>query len=614
MFDISKFKGKKQNRNEYKEQLTRIQKKGQTTECIEKAVNGAVENIRENQARSFVIYGEPQSGKTEMMICLVAKLLDEGNKIIIMLINDHVELLNQNFRRFSVAGISAQLKTYDQIMDRSIKIENSNWVIFCKKNSKNLQNLIDKIGNKTNKIIIDDEADYATPDANINKEKEATAINRYVGKLLDEHSFYIGVTATPARLDLNNTYENDNENWVHFPPHRAYTGQDVFFPTESKISAIDFNLKKLPEDSDIPKYLREAFFSFLVNVAYLNTENDSDDRNFSMLVHTSAKVDDHNEDKKTIVNITQALEDENSEKYEKYIKDIWNTASERYPGKADTIVHYIIDNASRITPIIMNNKSQDDPNFATDPVSPFTVIFGGNKISRGVTFPNLLSMFFARDAKHKLQQDTYIQRARMFGARKDILKYFELHIPKTLYEDWWRCFLFHRLSWSAIKEGGSPVWFADKRIAAASAASIKQSIVSVDKGEISFEVFRFTPEIQYLWSGKMDAFDKLLALQKVLYEQKSQAVPRYLIDFIEKSSHSRSNIYAHQAVNISNRKTMDDTRNIVRKKGLFGGSEINNHPECDHHLGIFFNDNGNARLVYRYTGGVVSFLTVKNKR
>ena len=613
MFDISKFKGKKPNRNEYEKQLTRIRKKGQTTECIEKAVNGAVENIRENQARSFVIYGEPQSGKTEMMICLVAKLLDEGNKIIIMLINDHVELLNQNFRRFSVAGISAQLKTYDQIMDRSIKIENSNWVIFCKKNSKNLQNLIDKIGSKTNKIIIDDEADYATPDGNVNKKKEATAINRYVGKLLDEHSFYIGVTATPARLDLNNTYKNDNEKWVHFPPHRAYTGQDVFFPPESKISAIDFNLEKLPEENDIPKYLQEAFFSFLVNVAYLNTENNSDDGNFSMLVHTSAKVDKHNKDKETIVNIAQALEDKNSEKYEKYIENIWHTANERYRGKADAIVHYIIDNASRITPIIMNNKSQDDPNFATDPVSPFTVIFGGNKISRGVTFPNLLSMFFARDAKHKLQQDTYIQRARMFGARKDILKYFELHIPKTLYEDWWRCFLFHRLSWSAIKEGGSPVWFADKRIAAASAASIKKSIVSVDKGEISFEVFKFTPEIQYLWSGKMDAFDKLLALQKVLYEEKHQAAPSYLIDFIEKFSHSRSNIHAHQAVNISNRKTMDNIHNIVRKKGLFGGSEIRDRPECDHHLGIFFNDDGNARLVYKYTGGV-SFATVKNKQ
>ena len=60
----------------------------------------------------------------------------------------------------------------------------------------------------------------------------------------------------------------------------------------------------------------------------------------------------------------------------------------------------------------------------------------GNIVSRGVTFPNLLSMFFTRDVKHRLQQDTYIQRARMFGARGKYLKHFELTIPSQLYTDW----------------------------------------------------------------------------------------------------------------------------------------------------------------------------------
>jgi DNA replication protein DnaC len=33
--------------------------------------------------------GEPQSGKTELMIALTAKLLDKGNKTIIILLNLH---------------------------------------------------------------------------------------------------------------------------------------------------------------------------------------------------------------------------------------------------------------------------------------------------------------------------------------------------------------------------------------------------------------------------------------------------------------------------------------------------------------------------------------------
>jgi len=68
-------------------------------------------------------------------------------------------------------------------------------------------------------------------------------------------------------------------------------------------------------------------------------------------------------------------------------------------------------------------------------------------------------MFFTRDVKHKLQQDTYIQRARMFGSRGNYLKYFELTIPKNLYLDWQTCFIFHRLSLEARKQNKtSPVW------------------------------------------------------------------------------------------------------------------------------------------------------------
>jgi hypothetical protein len=62
-----------------------------------------------------------------------------------------------------------------------------------------------------------------------------------------------------------------------------------------------------------------------------------------------------------------------------------------------------------------------DNRTATDPTAPFTIVIGGNIVSRGVTFNNLLSMFFTRDVKHKLQQDTYIQRARMFGSKRIIL-------------------------------------------------------------------------------------------------------------------------------------------------------------------------------------------------
>jgi DNA replication protein DnaC len=78
-------------RDRYQAQLDRLKKLGKQTTCIEAAVSSANETLHAG-TNSFVIYGEPQSGKTEMMICLTAKLLDDGHRIIIHLLNDSVQL------------------------------------------------------------------------------------------------------------------------------------------------------------------------------------------------------------------------------------------------------------------------------------------------------------------------------------------------------------------------------------------------------------------------------------------------------------------------------------------------------------------------------------------
>jgi len=79
-FDIADFLSDDGPENQYQDQLRRIQSVGNQTECIETAVEGALANLGGDTQKSFVIYGEPQSGKTEMMICLTAKLLDDGER------------------------------------------------------------------------------------------------------------------------------------------------------------------------------------------------------------------------------------------------------------------------------------------------------------------------------------------------------------------------------------------------------------------------------------------------------------------------------------------------------------------------------------------------------
>lgn len=354
-FNISKFKTTNHKSARYARQLSRLRDDKRYTESIEKAVEGAISNIHAQQSRSFVVYGEPQSGKTEMMICLTARLLDEGHRIIVVLLNDSVQLLNQNLDRFRRSTIDPAPKNFSEILDPSIIIGDSEWIIFAKKNSRDLENLIKKIGKYSEKVIIDDEADYATPNAKVNK-GEQTEINRKVGILLGEDGIYIGVTATPARLDLNNTFENDNERWIDFPPHPEYTGQDDFFPTTlEKLHDIKYGLKLLPDTDDSPRYLKHALFSFFVNVAHLNSRVNQSEKNYCMLVHTSGKKADHFEDHKQIIKITNCLKDNSDKNFDRYVNEIWDIARERYHGDEDSIVHYVLDQISRSDVVVLNS-------------------------------------------------------------------------------------------------------------------------------------------------------------------------------------------------------------------------------------------------------------------
>lgn len=94
-FNIDRFLSNDGTPDQYERQLRRLTSAGKSVTSIEQAVRGPLDSLDDKHGRSFVIYGEPQSGKTEMMICLTAKLLDTGRDMIVHLLNDSVDLLGQ---------------------------------------------------------------------------------------------------------------------------------------------------------------------------------------------------------------------------------------------------------------------------------------------------------------------------------------------------------------------------------------------------------------------------------------------------------------------------------------------------------------------------------------
>jgi hypothetical protein len=271
----------------------------------------------------------------------------------------------------------------------------------------------------------------------------------------------------------------------------------------------------------------------------------------------------------------------------------------------DDLTRYILENISRNEIIILNSERdwKNNSTGATDPKSLFTIIIGGNIVSRGVTLNNLLSMFFTRDVKHKIQQDTYIQRARMFGSRGDYLDFFELTIPQTLYVDWHRCFVFHRLALSAIKDGhGSLVWIGDTRIAPVASNSIDRSTVDLNRGEMSFGLFKYSTEVDELLKSGAPASSKMLGLEELLGEQ---AFPGYLRRFIERTSVAHPGaVFVHAPMDISGYSD-PGVENVQRTKGFVGTNQLAKAPVGTvHHLFVAHHGSNNARLLYKFAGNI----------
>lgn len=595
-------------RDQYKKQLIRVKKDGNKTVEIEAAVDQAIVKLPKAAKGSLVIYGDPQSGKTEMMICLTARLLDKGHKVIVHLMNDSVDLLSQNLARFRLAGLAPAPRISSDLANSSLP-SGHKAVLFCKKNSKDLQKLIDELANAGPIIVIDDEADHATPNAKINKQ-ERTKINELVAGLLGTEGTYIGVTATPARLNLNNTFDNKPEKWVRFKPYSGYCGQDEFFPLRGKLPYRLKLIKGAGTDNDATR----ALARFLVTVAYLNTaaiaKGDSED-NYTFLVHTSGKTDDHAHDRMVIESAMTALESGKGDDFSALLAVVYEEASELYPhANAEELTTYVAANASRKSLVVLNSardrKSAGDK--PTQPTCPFTVVIGGNIVSRGVTFPNLLAMFFTRDVKTKLKQDTYIQRARMFGGRRKYLKHFELTIPEHLYADWHRCFVFHQLALKSIENNkASPVWMGDTRIAIADSSSIDRGTVDLNKGEMSFQIFG-CPDPEEL-NEIITSDPTNLATLTALAEEVGDGLPEFLIDYLRaalKLVPGTLAIHACSSIEGYEGSPGTDTDKISRTKGFIGKSqlELNKFPGAIHHVKILYNGNGKARVFYKNNGGV----------
>lgn len=192
----------------------------------------------------------------------------------------------------------------------------------------------------------------------------------------------------------------------------------------------------------------------------------------------------------------------------------------------------------------------------------------------------------------------------MFGSREKDLKHFELTIPAQLYADWHRCFVFHKLALNTIDNKlGSPVWIADSRVSVAAASSIDKATVALDKGEMSFGIFDYSADLDKIVTKDQNSVHTLTELRQKIG---NVALPQFLIDYINSTCpDGPESLAIHTASSIAGyERPIRET--ISRKKGFIGKSqlELTKFPGAVHHIKIFYNDKGKARLFYKFSGSL----------
>jgi len=125
----------------------------------------------------------------------------------------------------------------------------------------------------------------------------------------------------------------------------------------------------------------------------------------------------------------------------------------------------------------------------------------------------------------------------------------------------------------------------------------------MDSGEMSFRLFDFSPAIEELVSRELGSAEKLDSLQAIVGEP---ALPNYLLEYIRRfSPNGERSLAVHPTGSIAGYGDADQEA-IVRRRGLIGKSdrEEKKYPQAVHHIKVFRNEAGKARVFYRYHGSI----------
>lgn len=395
-----------------------------------------------------LIYGNIQSGKTAVIIAVIALGLDNGYENFIVLTSDLNDLYQQTIDRIQSSLHGARILGKTDFKTPSGIAPNVPLIFVSSKNVTVLPRLVTAINqlgrNLENFLIIDDEADQASLNTNINTDEPSSGVNRKILELrnsLSAHSF-LQTTATPQSLFLQDEQNPFKPEFVEVTQSgTGYIGGDHFFNDDETFN--DSSHLRLVEPIDlatlkrshIPSSLQDSLYVFFVGAAILRLRGNN--KNYTYLLHTSLKQAEHTQAAIAVTTFVNRLQNEfmsspsvtTMEGLTNAFNDLQNTFE---AGNTPSLREVIDDiRGSIFSTYTQEVNASTGVGIDPSPNGRHTIYIGGTKIGRGVTVNNLLVTYYGRDAK-KPQMDTVLQHARMYGYRQNELPAIRIYLPVHL--------------------------------------------------------------------------------------------------------------------------------------------------------------------------------------
>jgi hypothetical protein len=130
---------------------------------------------------------------------------------------------------------------------------------------------------------------------------------------------------------------------------------------------------------------------------------------------------------------------------------------------------------------------------------------------------------------------------------------------------------------------------------------------------MSFELFDFDRNIKIMGNNGMSNQQRIEYMKQYLPMNK---FPDHIVQYILSDASSEDDICFHLPSNFGGKSdyTPEEIANIRRTKGIFSTNEFSRgeRPTARHHLKIYCNSQGKARLFYKVNGASIRF--IQNKK